>query len=481
MSSHWSTSAPTTPGPSSDLDLHLDLDGPGGRRAAIEDALRDAIRGGRLPPGLALPSSRTLATDLAVARGTVTEAYDQLVAEGWLIARPGSGTSVAWAAEHDAAERRDRRRHRDAPHEPRHDLRTGNPDVSAFPRKEWLAATRRALRSAPDSALRYGDPRGLAVTREALAGYVARARGVRTDAERIVVCAGFVQALALLAATFRERGVDAVAMENPCMDAYPEISTKAGLSLHLLPVDRDGADPASLVRARDVGAIFLTPAHQYPTGTTLAPGRRAAFTAWARANDAYIVEDDYDGEFRYDRQPVGALQGMDPDRVVYVGTASKSLAPGIRLGWIALPPPLLEPVMTAKLLADRQSGSIEQLALAELIRSGGLDRHIRRSRLRYRRRRDLLVAALSSIPVLRTQGIAAGLHAVVELPIDGPAEAEVVERLAADGVAVHGLGGYWHRSGPRPRGIAVGYATPPEHAFPAAVGALAAGLARIYG
>jgi GntR family transcriptional regulator/MocR family aminotransferase len=482
VSSNWSTSAAETAVDAASitgLDLHLELTAPGGRRAAIEDALRAAIRGGRLPPGIALPSSRALAKDLAVARGTVTEAYDQLIAEGWLVARRGSGTSVAWAAEGHPRRPDGRRRH-DGSAPPRYDFRPGNPDVSAFPRQEWIAATRKALRSAPDDALRYGDPRGLAVTREALAGYVARARGVRADAARMVVCAGFVQALALLADAFRAQGVKAVAMENPSMGAYRDILTKSGFTLHLLTVDKAGADPAPLDRAHDVGATFLTPAHQYPTGTTLAPGRRAAFTAWARAHDAYLVEDDYDGEFRYDRQPVGALQGMDPERVVYVGTASKSLAPGVRLGWMVLPPALVEPVVAAKQLADRQSGAIEQLALAELVDSGAFDRHIRRSRLRYRRRRDLLLAALAPVPGVRAQGIAAGLHAVVELPSDGPSEPEVLGALAADGVAVHGLSPYWHRSGARPRGIVVGYATPPEHAFPAAVEALGAGLARLY-
>jgi GntR family transcriptional regulator/MocR family aminotransferase len=482
MSFDWSTSAAVSEPPLASIagvDLHLELAGPGGRSAAIEDALRDAIRGGRLPPGMALPSSRALAKDLAVARGTVTEAYDQLIAEGWLVARRGSGTSVAWTAEHQARRPGGRRR-QDGSAPPRHDFRPGNPDVSAFPRQEWIAATRKALRSAPDEALRYGDTRGLAVTREALAGYVARARGVRADPSRMVVCAGFVQALALLADAFRAQGVHAVAMENPSMGAYRAILTKAGFALHLLTVDPAGADPVPLDRAGEVGATFLTPAHQYPSGATLAPARRAAFTAWARVHRSFLVEDDYDGEFRYDRQPVGALQGMDPERIVYVGTASKSLAPGVRLGWMVLPPALVEPVVDAKQLADRQSGAIEQLALAELIESGAFDRHIRRSRLRYRRRRDLLLAALAPVPGVRTQGIAAGLHAVVELPADGPAEGEVLSALAADGVAVHGLSPYWHRSGPRPRGIVVGFATPPEHAFRAAVDALGAGLARLY-
>ena len=289
---------------------------------------------------------------------------------------------------------------------------------------------RRALRTAPDSAFGYGDARGLADVREAVAGYLARARGVRADPERLVVCGGFVQGLSLLAATFRELGTTTVGMENPCMTAYRDLTARAGLTVRFLDVDDDGADPARLdgPAGRGVGAVFVTPAHQYPTGTTLSPPRRAALAVWARAVDGYVVEDDYDGELRYDRQPVGALQAIDPDRVVYVGTASKSLAPGLRLGWMVLPEPLLAPVTLAKELADRQNGVVEQLALAELISSGGLDRHIRRARLRYRRRRDELIAALAEVPAVRARGIAAGLHAVLDLPADGPSEAEVLAR-----------------------------------------------------
>ena len=234
--------------------------------------------------------------------------------------------------------------------------------------------------------------------REAVAGYLARARGVRADPERLVVCGGFVQGLSLLAATLRELGTTTVGMENPCMTAYRDLTARAGLTVRFLDVDDDGADPARLdgPAGRPVSVrSSLTPAHQYPTGTTLSPPRRAAFAVWARAVDGYVVEDDYDGELRYDRQPVGALQAIDPDRVVYVGTASKSLAPGLRLGWMVLPEPLVAPVALAKELADRQNGVVEQLALAELISSGGLDRHIRRSRLRYRHRRDELIAALA--------------------------------------------------------------------------------------
>jgi GntR family transcriptional regulator/MocR family aminotransferase len=478
LSSHWTTSLDRPAG----VDLHLELDA-GARRTSIEDALRRAIRDGRLPAGMRVPSTRVLARDLSVARGTVTEAYDQLVAEGWLAARQGSGTVVAWAGEDHRTGRTATR----APSAPApHDFRPGSPDVSSFPRREWLAATRKALRTMPDADLRYGDPRGLRRTREALARYLARARGVRADPDRLLICGGFVQALALLSGTLRQHGATAVAMENPCMQAYRTVTGRAGLAVRFLEVDDDGADPAPLVDRgatgrsswSDVAAVLLTPAHQYPTGTTLAPDRRAAFVEWARRHDGIVIEDDYDGEHRYDRQPVGALQGMDAERVAYVGTASKSLAPGLRLGWIVLPDCLVEPMASAKELADRQSGVIEQATLAELITSGGLDRHIRRNRLRYRRRRDALVAALSTVPSIHVRGIAAGLHAVVHLPVDGPPEEDVVASLAAAGVVVHGLSGYWHRPRRRRPAIVVGFGTPAEHAFPAALAALTEELRR---
>jgi GntR family transcriptional regulator / MocR family aminotransferase len=474
MATEWTTSH--------GLDVHLDLDSSGlGRRAAIEDALRTAIQDGRLGAGAALPSTRSLARDLAVARGTATEAYEQLVAEGWLTARRGSGTVVAWTGEGAGGPRAVRRPAEDPPTSI-HNLRPGSPDVSSFPRQEWSAAVRRALRTAPDSAFGYGDARGLAGVREAVAGYLARARGVRADPERLVICGGFVQGLSLLAGTFRDLGITTVGMENPCMTAYRDLTARAGLTVRFLDVDDDGADPARLdgPAGRGVGAVFVTPAHQYPTGTTLSPLRRAALAVWARTVDGYVVEDDYDGELRYDRQPVGALQAIDPDRVVYVGTASKSLAPGLRLGWMVLPEPLVAPITLAKELADRQNGVVEQLALAELITSGGLDRHIRRARLRYRRRRDDLIAALAQVPAVRARGIAAGLHAVLDLPADGPSEADVLAALAADGVAADGLSRYWHRAGPRPSGLVVGFGAPSEHAFPAALDALVGALARCY-
>ncbi len=464
-------------------DLHLDLDGPSGRRSSLEDALREAIRTGRLVERTRLPSTRALAADLGLARGTVTDAYDQLVAEGWLVARQGSGTRVASAptpAPAPALPRPPGTAEEAAP--PRHDFRPGRGDLSNFPRGEWLAALRRALRDADDSVLDYGDPRGLTVLREALAAYIGRARGLPVDPGRLVVCNGWVQGFSLMAEVLRDAGARRVAVEDPSMARNPAALRRFGLGVVPVAVDGEGADPTTLAPRTPVAAVVLTPAHQYPTGATLSAERRAAWITWARTHDAVLIEDDYDGEFRYDRQPVGALAALDPGRVIYVGTTSKTLAPGLRLGWLVLPPRWVEPVTDLRLIVDRHTEVLEQLALAQMITSGAFDRHVRHSRMRYRRRRDLLLSLLADrAPAVTAHGIAAGLHTVIELPVEGPAENEVVDHLARDGVAVHGLADYCRRAVTGgPPALVVGFATPPEHAFAVGARALAGSLARLY-
>ena len=461
MAEPWATSG---------VDLHLDLSGPR-LRAGLEAALRDAVHSGRLRPGARLPSSRALAQDLGIARNTVADAYGQLVAEGWLVARRGSGTRVATGAAAPptatASITADVR-------PPRFDLRPGVPDLAAFPRSGWLSATRRALERAPYGALGYGDPRGRPELRRALADYLARARGVRVTPDRLVVCSGFAQGLAVLCEVLRARGARDLAVEAYGQPRHREVAASRGLAAAALPVDEHGADVSAL---GDAGAALLTPAHQFPLGPPLAPERRTRAIEWAIDGSRLIVEDDYDGEFRYDRQPVGAMQALAPERVVYAGTASKTLAPGLRLGWLALPPELVDEVVAAKALADGHSSSLDQLALAEFIGSGAYDRHVRRARLVYRRRRDRLVAALRrDAPRVRIAGIAAGLHALVALPA-GRGEDEVVALAAERDLALEGLGAY--RAGEQRHGpaLVVGYGTPPEHAFTSAVARLTAVLA----
>jgi GntR family transcriptional regulator / MocR family aminotransferase len=452
------------------IDLHLDL---AGRRvrAGLEGALRDAIQTGVLRPGAPLPSSRSLALDLGIARNTVADAYGQLVAEGWLAARQGSGTRVA---EHAGAAGAATPAEVTQAGRIRYDLRPGRPDLAMFPRSAWLAAGRRALTAAPYDALGYGDPRGRPELRDALAGYLARVRGVRVTPDRIVVCSGFVQALGLVCRVQVARGAATLATEAYGHAHHRAAAVAAGVQLAPLAVDGEGAAVAEIGAA---DTVLLTPAHQFPIGVPLAPHRRRRAVEWAIDAGGLIVEDDYDGEFRYDRQAVGAMQALAPEHIVYAGTASKSLAPGLRLGWLVVPAQLIDEVAEAKRLADVHSGTLDQLTLAGFIASGAYDRHIRRCRLVYGRRRERLLATLRrDVPGARVTGVSAGLQALVELPA-GLHEDEAVDRAAGRGLALEGLasfsaGGHEHRPA-----VVVGYGTPPEHAFTAAVARLCAALA----
>ncbi|MFE5092016.1 PLP-dependent aminotransferase family protein [Streptomyces sp. NPDC056638] len=452
-------------------DLHLETTGAAGLRAGLMDALREAVRTGRLAPGTRLPSSRSLAVDLGIARNTVADAYAELVAEGWLTARQGSGTRVARRAEPRRTATR-ATRSRPVRSRPAHNLLAGSPDLSTFPRADWLKAARRALTTAPNDAFGYGDPRGRIELRTVLAEYLARARGVHADPERIVICAGFVQALKLMGTVLRKRRVREVAVESYGLDVHWKLLADAGLRMPCLTVDELGARTGELAGLRGVGAVLMTPAHQFPTGAPLHPDRRAAAVDWARGTGGLILEDDYDGEFRYDRQPVGALQGLDPERVVHLGTTSKSLAPGLRLGWMVLPGSLVEEVTEAKGLSDWSSSALEQLTLAEFIESGAYDRHVRSMRLRYRRRRDQLVAVLAQrAPDVRISGIAAGLHAVLELP-EG-SEPSVMRAAAWQGLALEGLSRFRHPQAPPGRdALVIGYGTPTDSAWAGTLEAL---------
>ncbi|MCQ9134603.1 PLP-dependent aminotransferase family protein [Streptomyces hilarionis] len=451
-------------------DLHLEPAGPGGRRAALIRALREAVRSGRLAPGTRLPPYRSLAADLGVARNTVADAYAELVAEGWLTARQGSGTRVADRA---APLRRTERSPVRAPARargPRHDLLQGTPDASSFPRAAWLASYRRALQQAPNEVFGPGDPAGRPELREALTEYLARARGVRTEPGRVVICSGFAHALRLLFAPGGAGLRGPLAVEAYGLGFHRELLAAAGVRTVALPLDEDGARVDRLGRER---AVLLTPAHQFPTGGPLHAGRRTAVVDWARARGGLLVEDDYDGEFRYDRRPVGAVQGLDPDRVIYIGSVSKSLSPAVRLGWMVLPERHVDGVLAAKGEREAWASVLDQLSLADLIASGAYDRHVRRMRQRYRARRDRLVEALADrAPHVEVTGVAAGLHAVLRLPPG--TERSVLEAAAAQGVALDGLSAFRHPSTDLAAhdGLVVGYATPSEHAYGAALDAL---------
>jgi GntR family transcriptional regulator / MocR family aminotransferase len=447
-------------------DLHLDLrqtitPGARGARDLLLSALRDAVRSGRLAPGTMLPPSRTLATDLGLARNTVAEAYAELVAEGWLGSRQGAGT---WVVNVSGA---------GIPATPRgvrvvptHNLSPGSPDVSEFPRTAWVAATRRALADAPTEALRMGDPRGRPELRNALAEYLARARGVRTSPESIVICAGVRHAVELLT-----RAVGGpIAVEAYGLFIFRDAIDALGTSTVPIGLDEQGAVISDLDEL-DVPAVLLTPAHHNPQGMPLHPSRRTAVIDWAQRTGGYVFDDDYDGEFRYDRQPVGALQALCPDRVAYLGSTSKSLAQTLRLGWTALPDELIDPVIAAAGGAQFYVDAINQLTMAEFIASGQYDRHIRRMRARYRRRRDTLIDALAGFDV-GISGLAAGVNVLLTLP-EG-SEHEVLRRAGEAGIALQGLSRMRHPLAevPNREGIIVGFAAPAEHAFAPAVDAL---------
>jgi GntR family transcriptional regulator / MocR family aminotransferase len=440
-------------------------------RRQLARELRDAIRAGRLRTGVRLPASRALAAQLGVSRGVVTDAYEQLTAEGWLAARRGAGTVVAAAP---AAE--------PEPAEPprgaaaRFDFTPTTPDVALFPRRQWARAVARAAAAAPDAELDYGSGFGSRALRDALAGYLGRVRATAAGPGQIVVCAGYSQAVRLVFDVLAERGVRRVALEDPSLTDHWEAAARAGLEAVPVALDGDGLRVDALT-ASGAEAVVVTPSHQFPTGAVMGPERRHALLAWARDGERLIVEDDYDAEFRYDRRPLAALQGLDPARVVYVGTASKVLAPALRLGWILAPAGLAAALAVEKLAADSGSPALDQLALAHLIASGEHDRHLRRVRRTYAERRDRLVAALArAVPEGRIEGAAAGVHLVLALPVAlDPVrlrKAKAAHGVVADEVDVRRHGART----PGPTRLVLGYGRVPTAGVEAAVAGLAAAL-----
>ena len=452
-----------------DLLVGLDRGGATPLRAQLEEQLRDAVRSGRLAPGVALPSSRSLARELAVSRGVVVDAYAQLGAEGYLVARQGAPTLVSDAA--SPALGAPPPPSADRP--PRFDFRPGGPDVALFPRAAWLASLRRGLRDAPDARFDYGDPRGAPELRLALARYLGRVRGVACDPERVVVTSGMAQGMALLARALVAGGGRRIGVEDPSSAPGREQLAANGLEIVPVPVDEDGLR-VDVLEALAPDAAFAAPAHQFPLGVVLAPERRAALIEWAARSGAIVLEDDYDAEYRYDRAPVGAVQGLAPELVAYAGSVSKTLAPGLRLGWLVVPERLSEGVVAAKAADDLGTPVVEQLALADFLEHGQLDRHLRRTRTIYRARRDTLVAALSrDLPDCPPAGVAAGLHLVMHLPPDAD-ERAVLERARSRGVGLYGLSE--HRIEPGPPALLLGYGRITEAAIAAAVAELAAAV-----
>lgn len=456
------------------LELQLDLDNVAvrGRRAAIEAALRDAIRSGRLLAGSPLPSSRGLADDLGVSRSTIVAAYEQLTIEGFLVSRHGQGTRVA--AANVVAEPAD-----DTPilgPAPRWDLRPGEPDNSAFPRREWMRSLRRVLSEAPDAALSYPDPRGVPELRRTLAYHVTRTRSVVASPAAVFVTGGFAAALGFIADALRNQGHERVAVEAGMLPFHRATLRAAGLETDTISVDRHGIDVAELA-ATKARAVVVTPANQSTFGVTLTPERRTALVAWAEAVGGWIIEDDFDGEFRYDRRPIAAVQALAPDRVLYCGTASKALSAGLRLGWMVVPEPLRQPLVYA---INSRAGvsTIDQLALADFMERGWFDRHVRTMRRRYQGRRADMVDRLDQHgPWLSVHAPAAGLHLVARLS-NGRTEAQLLAAAADHQVGLVGLQTHLRVRGDEQAAI-IGFSRPAEHEFATALDRLDAVLATL--
>ncbi len=453
--------------------MELAADG-GSLHEQLEQRLREHVRSGRLAPGARVPSSRALAAHLGVSRGVVLEAYGQLVAEGYLVASQGAPTRVA------SSPRSELPPLATGSLEPRYAYRLdpGVPDLAAFPRPQWVRSLRAALRDAPFGALGVSDPRGAPELRNALLAYLGRARGTAPEPEHTLICAGFTQAFALLCRSLRDRGLARVAVEEPGWATHRLIAEHAGLEAVPITVDEQGLDVEAL-RASGCETVVVTPTHQFPTGVVLSSERRAALLEWAEDVDGLIVEDDYDSELRYDRAPVGALQGLDPERVCHIGSASKRLAPALRLGWILCPSWLTGELSFAKGLADGGTPVVEQVALADFIARGELDRHLRRMRLEYRRKREALVTALAaSLPRARLSGIPAGVYVLALL--DGRVgEPALLRAAAAAGVWVEGLASYrMTGTDAPPTGVLLGFANLSAPALVRAAGLLGDAVAQ---
>jgi GntR family transcriptional regulator/MocR family aminotransferase len=462
--------------------------GAGPLRTQIQDQLREAIRERRLSAGERLPSTRRLAQLLDVSRGTVVDVYEQLLAEGYVESSVGSGTRVAAMPESGSTRRAPEVVASPVPPaSPRPavaDFEYGIPDLGSMPLTAWSWAVSEATRTLPTAELGDEDPAGSWHLREVVTAYHRRVRSGCASAEDAVVVSGFRQGLAFVLATLAQAGIGRIALEDPGPREHDIIARREGLDAVPVPVDDHGLDVGRL-RKTGARAVLLTPAHQCPTGVALGPSRRSDLVAWADEVDGVILEDDYDAEFRYDRQPVGSLQGLNPAHVIALGSVSKTLAPAIRLGWVLAPQRFLAGIVEEKRLSSRGAPGLDQEALALLMETGRFDRHLRRVREIYRARRDLLAAEVeNAFGPDRLQGLAAGCHALLRLP-DGTSEDAVVATAATMGVRVNGLGQYRFVAAdtevdldPRPPALVLGFGNVSEHQISRGIDILAEAVQR---
>jgi GntR family transcriptional regulator/MocR family aminotransferase len=453
------------------MDIHLAVDRSEPLRAQLERELRAAICGGRMRAGSKLPPSRLLAEALGVSRGVVVEAYSQLAAEGYLVARAGGGTRIA-----ERFARRPAVTSAPAAGAPRvrYDLRPGLPDLSLFPRREWQAAMSAAVRELPDAALGYGPRGGLRQLRLALSDYLGRVRAVVCDPEQVFIASGAAQALSVLCHSLRARGARSVAVEDPGTPAVYRAIERTGLEVVPVWVDEHGLDVARLHSA-GVDAVVLSPAHQDPTGAVLAADRRALVIEWARRRGTLVIEYESDAEYRYDREPTASLQGPAPDRVIYIGTANTTLAPAVQLAWLVVPDHLVGEITAEHELAHATPSVLTQATYARLLERGTIDRHLRGARRRYQTRRDAIIQALEQhMPQATVGGAALGLHLIAWLP-DRADETQITKHAADRGIAVHTLHHHSVVSAPRPPALLLGYGLLPEPAIPRVIEQLANG------
>ncbi|MBO0810925.1 MAG: PLP-dependent aminotransferase family protein [Microlunatus sp.] len=427
------------------LTLDLGPDGPMVRR--LTNALRNAVRDGELAQGSALPPSRQLAAELGCSRWVVTEAYGQLVAEGYLQATTGAATRVREVGGAtplrplDVATVEPR---------PRFDLAPGIPDLAAFPRSRWAEAYRRAVLERPTGLLADRRPVSVLAARVAITDYLVRTRQVREDPTQVMITTGAGAAVGWVSRVLAGLGHRRIGTEDPSWPGLRDAARRAGLEVVPIPVDDHGLRVDMLDDHPDIRVVITTPAHQFPIGVPMSPDRRLALIKWAERVGGVIIEDDYDAEFRYDRRPVGSLQGMAPDRVVLVGSVSKSLGPAVNVGWVIMPQWLIMRILAGDLDAGVGASIFAQEAFAIMITEGWYERHLRAMRTAYRKRRDALVAALAeTLPSCPVSGMPAGLHLVLRLP-DGTDADAVVRRAAAQQVGVVSMDRYRLRPSPDP-------------------------------
>lgn len=436
-----------------DLLLHLGQPGDGPLHERVKRALRTAIRQGSIEVGTALPPSRQLATDLGCSRWAVTEAYSQLIAEGYLEAQTGSGTRVRWSNNPGADSRHLAARHDSVA---RFDLAPGLPDLRAFPRRRWADAIRTQVTTAAFTEFGYPPPGGHLRLRRLLAEYLGRSRGVSATPQDVTVCMSVTDGVRRICHALRAEGITAVGCEEPGWTRLRDVVRSAGLDPVPIRADSGGLRTDDLAQYSGLRAVLTAPAHQFPLGTVLAPERRAALLQWARQVGGVVLEDDYDAEFRYDRRPVAAVQGMDPSRVILFKSLSKILSPALGIGWIVAPPRWTRHLHQADQAASQPS-VLDQLAFASLLESGVYDRHLRACRKRYRHRRDALVQALAhQLPGAPVSGIAAGLHLILRLPATVDTAA-VVTTAATRSLRIADLAAYHATEDHADHGLVLGY------------------------